>query len=47
MLGGEGAPSILSEEQLETIDGTAMRICEEIGLDVLHEGARRSSPTRV
>jgi len=37
----EEAPAILSEEQLETIDATAMRISEEIGLDVLHGGARR------
>lgn len=36
----EEAPTVLNEEQLDAIHGTAMRICEEIGLDVLHEGAR-------
>ena len=41
MFAREEAPEVLSEEQLETIHLTAMRICEEIGLDVLHEGARR------
>ena len=40
MFAREDAPAVLSEEQLEAIHGTAMRICEEIGLDVLHEGAR-------
>ena len=33
--------SVLTEDQIETIHATAMRICEEIGLDVLHEGARK------
>jgi trimethylamine--corrinoid protein Co-methyltransferase len=32
---------VLSEEQVATIHETAMRIGEEIGLDVLHDGARR------
>jgi trimethylamine--corrinoid protein Co-methyltransferase len=32
---------VLSEEQIETIHETAMRICEEIGLDVLHDGMRQ------
>ena len=32
---------VLSEEQEATIHETAMRICEEIGLDVLHDDARR------
>ena len=32
--------SVLTDEQLDTIHETAMRICEEIGLDVLHDGMR-------
>jgi trimethylamine--corrinoid protein Co-methyltransferase len=35
-----GSLEILSDEQIDTIHRTAMRICEEIGLDVLHEGMR-------
>jgi trimethylamine--corrinoid protein Co-methyltransferase len=40
MLVPEGGLAVLAEEQVATIHETAMRICEEIGLDVLHEGAR-------
>ncbi len=32
--------SVVTDEQLDTIHETAMRICEEIGLDVLHDGMR-------
>ena len=37
----EAGLPVLSEEQLATVHETAMRICEEIGLDVLHEEMRR------
>jgi trimethylamine--corrinoid protein Co-methyltransferase len=36
----EAGLAVLSEEQVATVHETAMRICEEIGLDVLHEGMR-------
>src|SRR3990172_8632052 len=32
---------VLSDEQVATIHETAMRICEEIGLDVMHDDARK------
>jgi trimethylamine---corrinoid protein Co-methyltransferase len=35
-----GPFEVLDDEQIETIHATAMRICEEIGLDVLHDGMR-------
>src|SRR3954463_10739776 len=37
----EHAPHLLTEEQAEQVHGYAMRICEEIGLDVLHQDARK------
>src|SRR3954451_14689552 len=37
----EHAPRPLTAEQEEKVHEYAMRICEEIGLDVLHEEARR------
>ena len=37
----EHAPRPLTEEQEEQVHEYAMRICEEIGLDVLHQGARK------
>src|SRR5438132_450344 len=37
----EHAPRLLTEEQEEQVHTYAMRILEEIGLDVLHEGARQ------
>jgi trimethylamine--corrinoid protein Co-methyltransferase len=37
----EHAPRLLTEEQEEQVHGYAMRICEEIGLDVLHQDARK------
>src|SRR3954466_5030390 len=37
----EHAPRPISEEQEEQVHEYAMRICEEIGLDVLHQGARK------
>jgi trimethylamine--corrinoid protein Co-methyltransferase len=40
MLPPETPLAVLSEEQLEQAHSTAMRICEEIGLDVLHDGMR-------
>ncbi len=36
----ETAPKVLTDEQIETIHRQAMRILEEIGTDVLHEGAK-------
>jgi trimethylamine--corrinoid protein Co-methyltransferase len=32
---------VLSDEQVVTLHETAMRICEEIGLDVMHDDARK------
>ena len=37
----EHAPRLLTQEQEEQVHGYAMRICEEIGLDVLHPDARK------
>ena len=37
----EHAPRPLTEEQEEQVHEYAMRICEEIGLDVLHQDARK------
>src|SRR3954451_24364998 len=37
----EHAPRPITAEQEEQVHEYAMRICEEIGLDVLHEEARR------
>jgi trimethylamine---corrinoid protein Co-methyltransferase len=37
----EHAPRLMSEEQEEQVHGYAMRILEEIGLDVLHDQARK------
>ena len=37
----EHAPRLLNQEQEEQVHGYAMRICEEIGLDVLHQDARK------
>src|SRR5439155_26489575 len=37
----ETAPEVLTDEQIATIHEQAMRILEEIGTDVLHEGARK------
>ena len=37
----EHAPRLLTQEQEEQVHGYAMRICEEIGLDVLHQDARK------
>ena len=41
MFDRESAPSVLTPEQEVTIHEQAMRILEEIGTDVLHEGARK------
>jgi trimethylamine---corrinoid protein Co-methyltransferase len=35
------APKVLTAEQEETVHEQAMRILEEIGIDVLHDGARK------
>jgi len=37
----EHAPRLLTQEQEEQVHEYAMRICEEIGLDVLHQDARK------
>ena len=37
----EHAPRLLNQEQEEQVHEYAMRICEEIGLDVLHQDARK------
>jgi trimethylamine--corrinoid protein Co-methyltransferase len=37
----EHAPRLMNQEQEEQIHEYAMRICEEIGLDVLHQDARK------
>ena len=39
MIVGQTPQTVLSEEQLDAIHGQAMRILEEIGTDVRHEGA--------
>ncbi len=36
----ENTPKVLTEEQLDRIDAEAMRILEEIGMDVIHEELR-------
>ncbi len=41
LFGPESVPRVLSPEQEETVHEQAMQILEEIGIDVLHEDARK------
>jgi trimethylamine:corrinoid methyltransferase-like protein len=37
----DAAPAVLSPEQEEVVHQQALRILEEIGIDILHDEARR------